>query len=145
MTAILSIDPGKTGALAIFKHGELDAIADMPDTTAGLQDLLMDLPPLKCAVVEKAYAGTVAGPRQIATTFQRYGALLASLQWRDIPIQEVQPAAWKKALGLGKDKAASREMASQMFPSHAELFRRVKDDGRAEAALIGAYWMGKGK
>jgi crossover junction endodeoxyribonuclease RuvC len=50
---------------------------------------------------------------------------------------------WKKALkikGTGAEgKNASRVAASQLFPEHAELFSRVKDDGVAEAALIAWY------
>ena len=43
-------------------------------------------------------------------------------------------------MGLrGKPKAASRGMATELFPDFADQFRRVKDDGRAEAALIARY------
>ena len=43
-------------------------------------------------------------------------------------------------MGLrGKPKAASRGMATELFPHIADQFRRVKDDGRAEAALIARY------
>ena len=49
------------------------------------------------------------------------------------------PASWKKHFKLSKDKGVSRATASQRFPQNAELFKRVKDDGRAEAALIALY------
>ena len=49
----------------------------------------------------------------------------------------VRPAIWKRTLGLGKDKEASRLKAIQLFPT-ADL-RRKKDHGRAEALLL-AYW-----
>jgi crossover junction endodeoxyribonuclease RuvC len=37
----------------------------------------------------------------------------------------------------GKD--GSRYRAAQLFPARAELFKRVKDDGRSDATLIAAY------
>jgi crossover junction endodeoxyribonuclease RuvC len=55
----------------------------------------------------------------------------------------VKPQEWKKAWGLIKtDKTASRELAAKLFPHAADQFKRVKDDGRAEAALIAAYHLG---
>jgi hypothetical protein len=47
---------------------------------------------------------------------------------------------WKRAVGIppGKDgaKDAARSEAIRRWPQKADLFARVKDDGRAEAALI---------
>jgi hypothetical protein len=40
-------------------------------------------------------------------------------------------------LGAGKD--ASRSLAANTFSAYAALFRRAKDDGRAEAALLAEY------
>ena len=42
-------------------------------------------------------------------------------------------------MGRSAGKDASRMRAMELFPSKAELFKRAKDDGRADAALI-AYW-----
>ena len=49
------------------------------------------------------------------------------------------PQRWKKALSLGQGKDAARARASQLLPAHAHYWQRVKDDGRAEAALIAVY------
>jgi crossover junction endodeoxyribonuclease RuvC len=51
----------------------------------------------------------------------------------------VTPAKWKKHFGLNRDKGVSRSKATERFPEYANLFSRVKDDGRAEAALIALY------
>jgi crossover junction endodeoxyribonuclease RuvC len=57
-----------------------------------------------------------------------------------IPIrQTIAPSSWKAKMGVTSDKNTSLELARTMFPSKANLFRRRKDDGRAEAALIGLY------
>jgi hypothetical protein len=51
------------------------------------------------------------------------------------------PAAWKKVLNLSKDKEQSRKMAIERWPAHAASFSRVKDEGRAEAALLGLAYL----
>jgi hypothetical protein len=51
----------------------------------------------------------------------------------------VDPSAWKKTMHLSTDKNASRALASQYFPDAADQWSRVRDDGRAEAALIAYY------
>jgi crossover junction endodeoxyribonuclease RuvC len=56
-----------------------------------------------------------------------------------IPHQLVTAAKWKKYFNLSQDKGISRRLASERFPHDAEQFSRVKDDGRAEAALLALY------
>lgn len=51
----------------------------------------------------------------------------------------VTPAIWKRATGCPADTGGARARAMQLFPTAADQFKRVKDDGRAEAALIGVY------
>lgn len=51
----------------------------------------------------------------------------------------VRPQEWKKHFGVGSDKDRARELAMERWPDHAQLFKRKKDDGRAEAALIGLW------
>ena len=57
----------------------------------------------------------------------------------------IAPAAWKRAVGIppGKEgaKDAARAEAIRRWPAHSALFARVKDDGRAEAALIAVAGM----
>jgi crossover junction endodeoxyribonuclease RuvC len=57
-----------------------------------------------------------------------------------VPIQFLTPPTWKRLIGIapGKDgaKDAARSEAIRRWPSKANLFSRVRDDGRAEACLI---------
>ena len=140
MSVVLGIDPGRKGALALFDTETLSVeCIDMPDTTAGLHDCIAGLPIIKLAVLEKPFCGPVMGRTSIAAMFEQYGVLRGAVQWRDIPFEEVRPGDWKRSLNLGRDKGASRQKASQIFPDAAEQFARVKDDGRAEAALVAWY------
>ena len=70
---------------------------------------------------------------------QGYGAIEMALAAHQIPVKYVTPSVWKKHFKLSKDKGASRGLATRHFPQHADAFARVKDDGRAEAALIALY------
>ncbi len=56
-----------------------------------------------------------------------------------LPIQRVEPAVWKRTMGLaaGADKNASVVLASRLFPTAS--LERKKDHGRAEALLL-AEW-----
>jgi crossover junction endodeoxyribonuclease RuvC len=56
-----------------------------------------------------------------------------------MPHTYVTPATWTKAVGRAAGKDASRMRAMELFPDNDDWFRRAKDDGRADAALI-AYW-----
>lgn len=137
MSIYLGIDPGKKGAIATFDSESLRvSVVDMPTTTNELHDHLAGLPIIKKGLLEKLHAGPVMGRTAIATMFMNYGILKGALIWCDIPFREERPNKWKPALNLSGDKNASREMAMQMFPDDADLFKRVKDDGRAEAALL---------
>lgn len=57
-----------------------------------------------------------------------------------VPVTLITPLTWKRQGGIpaGKDgaKDAARSQAIQRWPKMAEKFARIRDDGRAEAALI---------
>ena len=143
---ILGIDPGVNGSLALFDKAEQRVTChDMPDTTNGLQELVSGLPAVAFAVLEKPYYPKVIGMKNVARIAEAYGAIKTCLVWRGIPIREVRPAEWKASLNLSSNKAASREMAGLIFPDYAEQWARVKDDGRAEAALIAWYGLKWGR
>ena len=143
MSFYLGIDPGKKGAIAVL---DIEAMTvecvDMPDTTAALHDFIAGLPIIKRCTVEKPFYPQMIGITNATKIAHAYGILIGALSWRDIPFDEVRPKKWKAAMDLSSSKNASREKASQMFPDQSELFKRVKDDGRAEAALI-AFWGAK--
>ena len=134
---ILGIDPGVKGALSVFNTDDNRVTChDMPDTTAGLVDLLLKLPPIDFCAVEKPFFPQMIGIKNAAKIAEAYGALKACLHFTGIPTREVRPAEWKAALGLSSSKSASREKAGMLFPDDADQWKRVKDDGRAESALI---------
>lgn len=152
---IIGIDPGARGGVACLRvetgtsptllfcddlpylDGRLDAFA--------LNETLNGWGNVSLAVVEKPVAmpstdgKRTMGAQSMLNYGMSYGMILGVLASRGIPVEEVHPSTWKKATGLGRDKTAARALAKSSFPLLAEAFKRVKDDGRAEAALIGLY------
>lgn len=141
---ILGIDPGKQGAFALLDCDEMQVSTyDMPGTLDEKRALISDLGKVKCAWLEKPFYPRMIGIKNAVTIAVAYGELKACLFFAGVPTFEVDPSAWKKTMRLSTDKNASRALASQYFPDCADQWARVKDDGRAEAALIALY--GKGK
>ena len=137
---ILGVDPGKNGALAVLdKEAGRVTCHDMPDTVAGVHDLIAGLPVVRLACVEKPFYPQHIGTTSVAKIAEAYGVLKGALAWRSIAMFEVRPAEWKAALNLGPNKGASRERAMMQWPDDAAQWKRAKDDGRAEAALIAWY------
>lgn len=151
MTRILGVDPGLSGAIAVFDGGDLVSVYDMPtlDITKG-KTKRRELDAANLArtfglgVVDHVFVEQVgAMPRQgVSSTFsfgKSYGIIIGILAALQIPMTLVTPQKWKKALQLGSDKEVSRRRALQLWPQHAELFKLKTHADRAEAALI-AEW-----
>ena len=149
MTCIIGIDPGLTGALA-FLDGDDVGIVDMP-TVPGAKGgneidfaALFDVLNGRHATVwcELVHAMPTNGSKSAFSLGQTFGAIRMGCAAANLPIQFVTPAKWKSHFRLSKDKGVARGEAMRRFPLRADLFRRVKDDGRAEAALIALYGAG---
>lgn len=160
---ILGIDPGVSGALALFDESKTAAsglrwvIEDMPIVgdpgelnAPVLRNWLRHHAP-DHAFVELVNAMPVIVDRKTgqrkgmpATSSFRFGGMFFSIKavlgCCDIPISLVTPAAWKRAAGLkGPDKEASRQRALQLFPDQAHPLRLKKHQNRAEAMLIARF------
>ena len=146
----IGIDPGLSGAVAVLSPaGRLVDVFDMP-----VVDKRVNATLLHDAVrfyVEHVDAGRLSAvveqvasrPGQgVASTFKfgtSYGVVLGVLGALEIPVTHVRPNVWKRAVGVTADKGSSRRKAIDLWPDKAQMFARVKDDGRAESALI-AWW-----
>ena len=148
---IYGIDPGFTGAVSIYDT-ELDIliIHDIPVVKSPKGKTLINLPELLSILNNTENQPSLAAielvnamPNQgVSSTFrfgQGFGQLQMGIVASKLPIEYVTPRQWKKYFDLTRDKGESRRLAKLCFPNHAHYFKRVKDDGRAEAALIGLY------
>lgn len=155
MRLTIGIDPGASGAVAFLRDGELSAAFDMPTVprrTGGeqvepalLAQLIraargLDPGAHVVAVVEQVGAMPGQGVSSMFRFGDAFGVVRGVLGALGIPLVLAPPAQWKKALQLaGAEKDLARTRAIETWPVHAELFRRKKDVGRADAALI-ALW-----
>jgi len=148
---IFGMDPGFTGGIAALDTdtGMLEVV-DMPvfDNKQGKKIInTHELHRLLTPQPGTPYMGVIeqvgAMPKQgVSSTFrfgEGYGALQMAVVAHGLTLHYVTPGRWKKHFGLSRDKGVSRSLATQQFPLNAQDFKRVKDDGRAEAAMIALY------
>lgn len=150
---ILGVDPGLSGAIAFLHNGNLVNVEDLPLvevqhgkssrkelSPALLHDRLVQTDiRIDKAIVEHVGASPQMGTVSAFRFGENFGAILAVLACCGIRTELVRPQVWKKAIGLGADKALSRSIAIKFWPMQSDYFARAKDDGRAEAALIAEY------
>lgn len=150
---IAGIDPGKTGALAILHPDGSAEFFDVPRIVLKGKDkpawsqwarewcMALDLAVPDMVVIEDI----AARPGQGVTSMFTFGRTLGFVHGlvtatTSCPVHFVTPSVWKAKLGLlNSGKGASREKCRTLYPSSAGSLTRVKDDGRAEAALIAHY------
>jgi crossover junction endodeoxyribonuclease RuvC len=142
------IDPGLGGGLSVVNSdGDCETML-MPITDDNIVDgaevmrFFVD-----CGVEFVCIERTHSMPRQgVKSTFTFgfvSGQVAGVTQVMMVPHLWITPQAWKKGWGLIKaDKIASNVLASTVFPQAAGQFKRVKDNGRAEAALIAGLHLG---
>lgn len=144
---ILGIDPGIQGAFALVGNGTL-VVRDMPTievrgkrrpSAHGVATLIAGFGPVDLVVVEDVQGVQGSGATSAFSFGRGAGVIEGVLAALERPTRYVTPQAWTKDLGVARDKGAHREMACRLFPEESELFARVKDDGRADAALL-AHW-----
>jgi crossover junction endodeoxyribonuclease RuvC len=144
---LIAIDPGAiSGAAAFFFESGSLVLTDIPvadkQVDAAEFARLLRVHKVKAAVVERV----ASMPKQgVASTFKFgmgvgiiHGVLLA----HGVPVNLVTPGVWKKHFNLGPDKEQARGLAKRLYPG-IQGMERKKDAGRAEALLLGHYWMEK--
>lgn len=156
MSFIIGIDPGANGAVAILdnKTGDLVQVFDMPsvEITIGGKNKKRVAPYLLAeelrlynvhgtrAIVENVSAMPGQGVTSMFAFGHAFGLALGVLAGMGITADLVTPAKWKRDLKVNPGKDGSRLLAMTLWPDQAKEFKRVKDDGRAEAALL-AHWL----
>ena len=141
MTCFLGVDPGMTGAVAVYDHGTLEEVIDMPvldgQVDGGALAKIFEQWLPDAIVVERVQPMPRNGSIASFKLGMNYGVILGVATALSHPLVTIRPMEWKRKMGLlKKPKEASRRLAIELWPKHAGKFRRVRDDGRAEAALI---------
>jgi len=151
MSRIIGIDCGLNGAIAVLDDGKLVLVRDMPTLTVDinkkskrqvspqlLAEIIGNLKPDQ-AIVERPAARPGQGVTAMFGFGRSLGVVEGVLAALNVPVTYVAPAPLTQAMGKAAGQDASRQRAIELFPDDAHQWKRVKDDGRAEAALI-AWW-----
>jgi crossover junction endodeoxyribonuclease RuvC len=153
-TYIAGVDPGLSGAIALYRPAPLDVqVFDMPTfaiTTNGKKKRDLDLMSLarwmdvngtsiRLAMVEDVHAMPGQGVSSCFKFGFAAGVAQMALASCFVPVRRVRPNQWKQAMRLSADKDASRRLASELLPTFSHLWSRVMNDGRAEAVLLAVY------
>lgn len=158
MGIVIGIDPGVSGAVAVLSDDGI-AAHDMPTVEVRgkrhvcphrLRELFCSLDKPRYQIVDAVILEHVQGVQGTGATsafsFGRsFGLVEGVVAGLALPLVLVRPQAWTKALMVSRDKGEHRRAASNLWPRQAALFARVKDDGRADAALLCHWWVRHGK
>lgn len=163
---LVGIDPGAEGAIAfMLPDGTLLGISDMPiDKVQQGKFLRSRISPSRLLAILAGSAGGHAfierpegfpiitrskatGQREtrqpssknMLSFGEMFGIALCACVASGLAVTEIGPGAWKRAMGVPADKKEARRIAALKFPKFAAEFARVKDDGRAEAAILALY------
>jgi len=152
----IGIDCGLNGALALIVDGELVKVEDMPTVTLTrngknkrqvsvpeLVDIIKQFDPNE-AYVEKVFAMAGQGVTSVFSFGRSLGVVEGVLTTMKIKTTLITPQTWQKRMAVTGGKDGSRARAMDLFPEQAQMFKRVKDDGRADAALIAAFGVANG-
>ena len=143
----IGIDPGKTGAIALYADGDIAALHDMP-----MNGDTVDAPALYyligSMIHQRIFIERVElRPRQsgVINMVANYGIIMGIAELLTPGrVRQVSAQRWQSPLSLPKERkkklAAYTAMAAQMWPWH-EWYgpRGGLRDGRAAAALIARH------
>lgn len=147
---IVGIDPGKTGALALFVDGTASGVFDMPLGVHGVDGKAVHEQLMRWKVdevyIERTHAMPRNGSKAAFSQGDSNGALRTAVHIAGVPLIWVTPLDWQRSAGLGisglteiERKRRSRMRAIELCPSMADWLNRAKDHNRAEALLIARF------
>lgn len=154
---ILACDPGLNGAFALMDGGSC-TIQDMPTYTrtvrgkkrqtlyeAAVIELIQRAALLGAETLVIEQVGGVQGQSASAAFAFGYGVgvIVTAARLSDMAIERVAATVWKKALRCPSDKKEARARASELMPQWSHYWPKVGHDGRAEAAMIGLWWLNR--
>ena len=153
---VFGIDPGVSGALSIYENKKLKEVIDMPTMSEGKKNkkqinaaqLSLEIKQRingsseAAVVIEHVTAMPGQGVTSMFNFGQSFGVIKGICSALTLPIYFVRPVKWKKHFNLiGSSKDASRTKAIELFPSFSNDMAKKKDANKADAILIGRYFL----
>ena len=153
---VFGIVPGVSGALSIYENKKLKEVIDMPTMSEGKKNkkqinaaqLSLEIKQRingsseTAVVIEHVTAMPGQGVTSMFNFGQSFGVIKGICSALTLPIYFVRPVKWKKHFNLiGSSKDASRTKAIELFPSFSNDMAKKKDANKADAILIGRYFL----
>ena len=153
---VFGIDPGVSGALSIYENKKLKEVIDMPTMSEGKKNKKqinaaqlsleikqrINVSSETAVVIEHVTAMPGQGVTSMFNFGQSFGVIKGICSALTLPIYFVRPVKWKKHFNLiGSSKDASRTKAIELFPSFSNDMTKKKDANKADAILIGRYFL----
>jgi len=153
---VFGIDPGVSGALSIYEHKKLKEVIDMPTMSEGKKNkkqinaaqLASEIKKRVnrsddvAVVIEHVSAMPGQGVTSMFNFGQSFGVIKGICSALTLPIYFIRPVKWKKHFNLiGSSKDASRTKAIELFPNFSNEMAKKKDANKADAILIGRYFL----
>lgn len=98
-------------------------------------------PRIVWAIIEEVSAAPEQGVVSMFRFGEGYGVAQGIVNSFYIRLVKMRPATWKGDMNLSRNKADSLAKANQLWPEHAQIWSKKKNDGLAEAALMA--WHGR--
>lgn len=144
-----AIDPGLTGAIAwVSEDGHLIDVEDMPTVLVrgkhrvSAQEvarlLTSRMGRTRIVVIEGVSARPGQGTASMFGFGYSAGLLEGVAAGLAIPVHIIVAQSWKRKAGVPADKGAVLQLARRYWPG-SDKFARKRDDGRADAALLGRW------
>ena len=153
---VFGIDPGVSGALSIYEHKKLKEVIDMPTMSEGKKNkkqinaaqLALEIKKRingskdAAVIIEHVSAMPGQGVTSMFNFGQSFGVVKGICSALTLPIYFIRPVKWKKHFNLiGSSKDASRTKATELFPNFSNEMAKKKDANKADAILIGRYFL----
>lgn len=161
---ILGIDPGLSGALAIYdpaanavmeawsiptfdikRNNKMKRALNIHSLVALIRESAQKYPSIQ-AVIELVGAMPGQGVSSMFTFGSVCGAIDTAVVAAVIPFTKVTPSVWKKALACPADKDGALLRAGQLIPNSVQFWQPIRGErdkqdciGIAEAALLAWY------
>lgn len=142
-----SIDPGKGGCLTLIEDIQPLEYSDMLMLPAGklidpkeIAALLWEWE-VDHVVLEDVHSSPQMGVVSAANFSANSFGIRCLCAGMELPCHLITPQRWKTYWALiKKPKDAARLKAIEMFPDHADWFKRKGDVDRADSILMGLAW-----
>lgn len=153
---VFSIDPGVSGAICVFRNKDILDIYDVPTMVDGKKNKrqinsaqvthifksFVKEGDKVSVIVEQVNAMPGQGVTSMFNFGQSFGIIKGICAALSFPIYFVRPAKWKKHFNLiGSVKDASRTKVIEIYPTMSPKIARKKDSNKADAILIGKYFI----